>query len=107
MYICYLVSKVASTTPSQARAKLQARLWFIATMLATGELYGGFMTFAPEWLSGNSQLAGDDPVYLWLYLVFFNVLWVFIPFWVLWEAWKELSSAFELANATKWGKKEE
>ena len=107
MYICYLVSKVASTTPSQTRAKLQAKLWFIATMLATGELYGGFMTFAPEWLSGNTQLAGDDPVYLWLYLVFFNVLWVFIPFWVLWEAWNELSSAFELANATKWGTKEQ
>lgn len=107
IYICYLISKVTSSKPCQTRAKLNARLWFLATILATGELYGGFMTFAPEWLSGNTQLAGDDPVYLWLYLVFFNVLWVFIPFWVLWEAWNELSSAFELADVTKWGKKVE
>ena len=65
----------------------------------------GFMTFCPEWLSGNTQLAGDDPVYLWLYLVFFNVLWVFIPAWVLWEAWKEVSKNFERAGQmTGWKK---
>ena len=33
-----------------------ARMWFWATVLATGELYGGFMTFAPEWLSGSENL---------------------------------------------------
>jgi hypothetical protein len=67
-------------------------------MLATGELYGGFMTFAPEWLSGNPALAGDDPVYLWLYLVFFNMLWVFIPFWVLYVAYQEIVSTFSRAS---------
>lgn len=111
MYIAYLVHQVVNTQAGREKAGLVARMWFLATILATGELYGGeiahdecvetksdnsagFMTFSPEWLSGNTQLAGNDPVYLWLYLVFFNVLWVFIPAWVLWEAWRETTSAF-------------
>jgi hypothetical protein len=41
-----------------------------------------------------------DPVYLWFYLFFFNVLWVFFPFWVLYCAWGEFSTAMA-ANVTK------
>jgi hypothetical protein len=105
LYICYLISKIASAPSGKQKSNLQARMWFLAIMLATGELYGGFMTFAPEWLSGNTNLQGDDPVYLWLYLVFFNVLWVFIPFWILWEAWSETTSTFERAGQmTGWKK---
>lgn len=95
VYVCYLISKVAKAgSQSSTKAKYQTRLWFVAVMIATGELYGGFMTFAPEWLSGNPALAGEDPVYLWLYLVFFNMLWVFIPLWVLYAAYTEISAAF-------------
>jgi hypothetical protein len=79
------------------RGRYQAKLWFFATMLAVGELYGGFMTFAPEWLSGSEGLDTSDPMYLWLYLVFFNILWVFIPLWILREAWKEMRKAFATA----------
>jgi hypothetical protein len=40
-----------------------------------------------------------------LYLVFFNVLWVFIPFWVLWEAWAETMRTFDIAGQmTGWTK---
>ncbi|EXJ89161.1 hypothetical protein A1O3_02225 [Capronia epimyces CBS 606.96] len=99
VYICYLIAKVVNSDDQVVRARYQSRLWFAAVMLATGELYGGFMTFAPEWLSGNTALAGEDPVYLWLYLVFFNTLWVFIPFWVLHVAYKEISNTFSLAYA--------
>ena len=63
------------------------------------------MTFAPEWLSGNTALATEDPVYLWLYLVFFNMLWVFIPFWVLFVAYTEVSKAFAVAARTAVPKK--
>jgi EXPERA (EXPanded EBP superfamily) len=121
-YIAYLISQITSAPAGKGKTKLQARMWFLATMLATGELYGGeaakswfredkpdiypgFMTFCPEWLSGNPQLTVDDPVYLWLYLVFFNILWVFIPAWVLWEAWREIALAFESAEqTTRWKK---
>ena len=95
VYICYLLHRSSNEKLStQARGSTNATLWFVATALATAELYGGFMTFAPEWLTGSSQLATEDPVYLWLYLVFFNTLWVFIPLWVLWEAGKEMRAAF-------------
>lgn len=59
------------------------------------------MTFCPEWLSGNTQLAGDDPVFLWLYLVFFNMLWVVIPFWVLYVAFTEIQDAFTYKSKSK------
>jgi hypothetical protein len=94
VYVCYLIAKVVNSNVQVVKARYQSRLWFVATMLATGELYGGFMTFAPEWLSGNTALAGDDPVYLWLYLVFFNMLWVFVPMWVLYVAYKNISNVF-------------
>ena len=95
VYICYLLCRASSEKISaKSRGSAKATLWFVATALATAELYGGFMTFAPEWLTGSSQLVTEDPVYLWLYLFFFNTLWVFIPLWVLWEASKELRAAF-------------
>jgi EXPERA (EXPanded EBP superfamily) len=40
-YIAYLISKIMSAPPGREKAKLQAKMWFLATMLATGELYGG------------------------------------------------------------------
>lgn len=97
VYVCYLIAKTIKATTPQLKAKFHTRLWFVAIILATGELYGGFITFAPEWLSGNTNLAGEDPVYLWLYLVFFNMLWVFIPFWVLYLAYDELSTVLKIA----------
>lgn len=86
------------------KAALDAKFWFVAMVLATGELYGGFITFAPEWLSGSSQLDTSNPMYLWFYLVFFNVLWVFIPAWVLWEGYGELQRAFVAAGSSGWDK---
>jgi hypothetical protein len=99
VYICYLLSRSSNENlNTKSRGGVKATLWLVAIALATAELYGGFMTFAPEWLSGSSALATEDPVYLWLYLFFFNTLWVFLPFWVLWEAAKELRGAFVAAE---------
>ncbi|KAJ5225671.1 hypothetical protein N7468_006896 [Penicillium chermesinum] len=95
VYVCYLLWRSSSETLSaRARGSAKATLWLVMTALATAELYGGFMTFAPEWLTGSEALATQDPVYLWLYLFFFNTLWVWMPIWVLWEAGKELTAAF-------------
>ncbi|EMC99024.1 hypothetical protein BAUCODRAFT_31308 [Baudoinia panamericana UAMH 10762] len=66
--------------------------WFWMVVLATGELYGGFMTFAPEWLAGNPNLNTTNFMYLWVYLFFFNTLWVWIPLWILWEAYQRISN---------------
>jgi hypothetical protein len=100
-YICYQTYRAMTTTTPSVKGAHLSKLWFAATVLATGELYGGFMTFAPEWLSGSIMLNTDDPVYLWFYLVFFNVLWVFFPFWILYAAWGEFSSALSAGSLKK------
>lgn len=51
-------------------------------------LTAGWMTFCPEWLTGNHNLDTSSPIYLWLYLVFFNGLWVIIPGLLLLQSYK-------------------
>ncbi|GES57284.1 EBP domain protein [Aspergillus terreus] len=102
LYVCYLLWRASRpATPPGERAAAKARLWLVAPALATAELYGGFMTFAPEWLTASAQLDTSNPVYLWFYLFFFNTLWVFVPVWVLWEAGSELRAAFVRAEGEK------
>lgn len=55
-----------------------ARHYWIV-LLSTAELYGGWMTFCPEWLTGSPNLNTSNWLYLWVYLVFMNVIWVTIP----------------------------
>ena len=74
-------------------------------VLATGELYGGFMTFCPEWLTGSPNLDTSNVMYMWLYLTFFNMLWVFIPFWILYEGYKNVTGSSEALNVAKSQKK--
>jgi hypothetical protein len=79
--------------------------WFWMILLATGELYGGFMTFAPEWLSGSPNLDTSNWMYTWLYLTFFNLLWVGIPLWILYEGYANLVGTDGAKAAVKGGKK--
>ncbi|KAK5730929.1 hypothetical protein LTR15_000867 [Elasticomyces elasticus] len=90
MWICYCLRKQRADT------------WFWMVVLATGELYGGFMTFAPEWLSGSPNLNTSHWMYTYVYLFFFNTLWVWIPLWILWEAYQRISgnARFIQRNAT-------
>lgn len=110
IYVCYLLWASSRTAPSSVatsnieienKASAKSKLWLVATSLATAELYGGFMTFAPEWLTGSPGLETGNAVYLWFYLIFFNTLWVWIPIWVLYEAAKEVREAFVLAEGGK------
>lgn len=54
----------------------------------------GFMTFAPEWLTGSPNLDTSNFMYLWVYLFFFNTLWVWFPLWILYEAHHNITTAF-------------
>ena len=58
-------------------------------IVCTCELYGGWMTFAPEWFSvpPNPNLSGSDPVLFYIYLWFMNGLWVVVPLVLLWDSW--------------------
>ncbi|KAI9736974.1 MAG: hypothetical protein M1834_000563 [Cirrosporium novae-zelandiae] len=89
LFICYLLVK------SKGQAfQNSATLWFTAVVVAWGEIYGSFITFAPEWLSGSPNLDTSNWMYMWLYLTFFNGLWILFPGWVLWEAWSAMGVAF-------------
>ena len=50
------------------------------------ELYGGWMTFGPEWVEGSPNLVTNNWVYMWIYLVFMNGLWVVLPAVLLWHS---------------------
>jgi hypothetical protein len=58
----------------------------------------GFMTFAPEWLTGNQNLDTSNFMFLWVYLVFFNMLWVFLPLYALYISFIDIGSAFQIRN---------
>ncbi|KAI9370693.1 putative EBP domain protein [Aspergillus egyptiacus] len=99
VYVCYLLWESSQKGLSdRARGAAKGQLWLVATGLAVAELYGGFMTFAPEWLTGCTRLETGSKVYLWFYLFFFNTIWVWVPGWVLWEAVKEVKGAFVAAE---------
>jgi hypothetical protein len=56
------------------------------------------MTFCPEWLTGNQNLDGSNFMYMWVYLVFFNMLWVVFPIYAMWVSYQDMSNAFAVRN---------
>nr|XP_033804103.1 emopamil-binding protein-like isoform X4 [Geotrypetes seraphini] len=76
---------------------------FIQITLCVCELYGGWMTFCPDWLLGCPSLNTSNWLYLWVYLVFFNGIWVVVPALLLCQSWVELRRMHELK--VKFGKK--
>ena len=67
----------------------------VATSLSGNLLtFTGFMTFAPEWLTRNQNLDGSNFMFMWVYLVFFNMLWVFLPLCALYISFVDIKNAF-------------
>ncbi|KAI1798864.1 Emopamil-binding protein [Daldinia bambusicola] len=77
-------------------AKKDPRTNILLIIVATMELYGGFITFCPEWLTSNYNLDTSNFMYKWVYLVFFNMLWVFIPIYAILVAIQEIDYAFSI-----------
>ncbi|KAK0040839.1 emopamil-binding protein [Biomphalaria pfeifferi] len=69
---------------------------FAQVVLCVCELYGGWMTFCPEWLSGNKNLNTSSFLYLWIYLILMNGIWVVVPALLLIQSWYEMKDAFTL-----------
>ncbi|XP_006874214.1 PREDICTED: emopamil-binding protein-like [Chrysochloris asiatica] len=63
---------------------------FVQITLCVCELYGGWMTFSPEWLIGSPNLNTSNWLYFWVYLVFFNGVWIVVPGLLLYQSWAEL-----------------
>jgi hypothetical protein len=45
-------------------------------------------------------------MYLWVYLVFFNMLWVFIPIYAIYVAASDIFDAFKVRSASLASRKE-
>ncbi|KAN0118584.1 Emopamil-binding protein [Russula decolorans] len=73
--------------------------WII--VLSTAELYGGWMTFCPEWLTGSPSLDTSNTLFLWVYLVFMNVIWVLIPMWLMYDSYTHIAGSLRSAQAGK------
>lgn len=56
------------------------------------------MTFAPEWLTMNQNLDGSNFMFLWVYLVFFNMLWVVLPLYALYVSFIDIRNACAIRN---------
>lgn len=63
------------------------------------------MTFAPEWLSGSEALVTSNWMYTWVYLFFFNMLWVWVPGWLCWVAYGEIVKGLRVKVEGEVGKK--
>ena len=50
------------------------------------------MTFGPEWLTGSPNLDTSKPLFLWVYLVFFNMLWAVMDVLLLVQSWLETAT---------------
>ncbi|KAI1075839.1 Emopamil-binding protein [Whalleya microplaca] len=79
-------------------AKKDPRTNILMIVIATMELYGGFITFCPEWLTMNYNLDASNFMYKWVYLVFFNMLWVFIPLYAVGVAVRDINDAFAVRS---------
>ncbi|KAF8582825.1 Emopamil-binding protein [Ramaria rubella] len=85
-YIAYLLVK---NDPAR-------HYWIV--VISTAELYGGFMTFSPSWLEGSTSLNTSNWLYLWVYLVFMNVIWVVIPFALLYDSYNAIAKSLRLTQ---------
>ncbi|KAH9028350.1 Emopamil-binding protein [Lactarius pseudohatsudake] len=77
-----------------------ARHYWIV-VLSTAELYGGWMTFCPEWLTGSPSLNTSNPLFLWVYLVFMNTIWVIIPVWLMCDSYTHIASTLRGTQTNK------
>eukprot|EP00638_Chattonella_subsalsa_P018881 CAMPEP_0117888362 /NCGR_PEP_ID=MMETSP0950-20121206/21809_1 /TAXON_ID=44440 /ORGANISM="Chattonella subsalsa, Strain CCMP2191" /LENGTH=268 /DNA_ID=CAMNT_0005746663 /DNA_START=35 /DNA_END=841 /DNA_ORIENTATION=+ len=70
----------------------------LQVVLCVCELYGGWMTFMPEWLSGSTSLNTSCFMYTWVYLFFMNGLWVWVPLILLWESFAQITEACKISQ---------
>ncbi|KAK3994774.1 putative Emopamil-binding protein-like protein [Cladorrhinum sp. PSN332] len=85
-------------------AKRNPRKNLVMIILATAEIYGGYMTFMPEWLSGSNNLDTSNFMFKWIFLAFFNGLWVVIPAYAIYVASEDIMYAFKARDAWLGGK---
>lgn len=61
---------------------------------------------AQEWLSGSPNLDTSNWMFTWLYLFFFNTLWVWIPLWILYDSYGTIVGAVDVKSKREGARKE-
>ncbi|KAJ3504554.1 hypothetical protein NLJ89_g7877 [Agrocybe chaxingu] len=89
---CYILKQLASDDPAR-------HYWLI--VLSTAEIYGGWMTFCPEWLTGSPNLNTSNFLYLWVYLFLMNTIWVVIPLWLMYDSYTHIAGALRSTATSK------
>ncbi|GAA6064001.1 hypothetical protein JCM10212_000155 [Sporobolomyces blumeae] len=79
------------------------RYWII--VLSTAEIYGGWMTFVPEWITGSPSLNTSYWLYTYVYLLFFNGLWVAIPVALMVDSYFYIVRALRSSTVSETAKK--
>lgn len=59
---------------------------FLQITLCVMELYGGWMTFVPDILDGSPNLETGNVIFLYVYLIFYNGIWVIVPAILLYQS---------------------
>ncbi|KIK26770.1 hypothetical protein PISMIDRAFT_246614 [Pisolithus microcarpus 441] len=59
------------------------------------------MTFCPEWLTGSPSLNTSNALFLWVYLVFMNSIWVVIPLWLMVDSYNHIAGSLRAAAKIK------
>jgi hypothetical protein len=72
----------------------------IQFLICVGELYGLYMTFAPEWIYGSPNLDGSTFLYYWIYLGS-NWPWLFIPLALTIQSMRASANGIRVAEGIK------
>ncbi|KAJ7784380.1 Emopamil-binding protein [Mycena metata] len=85
---CYILKQLVNDDPAR-------HYWIV--VLSTAELYGGWMTFCPEWLHGSPSLDTSNPLFLWV--------WVVIPVGLMIDSYGQIAKSLRSAQAVARAKK--
>jgi len=87
---CYILKQLLQDDPAR-------HYWIV--VLSTAEVYGGWMTFCPEWLTGSPNLNTSNALHLWVYLVCMNSIWAVIPLWMMYNSYSHIAGSLRSAQA--------
>ncbi|RXW21504.1 hypothetical protein EST38_g4352 [Candolleomyces aberdarensis] len=93
---CFILYQLVRSDPAR-------HYWIV--VLSTAEIYGGWMTFCPEWLTGSPNLSTSNVLHLWVYLFLMNFLWVIIPLFLMVDSYTHIAGTLRSVQGSAKAKK--
>lgn len=76
LYIFYLIFQIKNEKDLIKKNNLIGLRHILQMIICVSELYGGFMTFCPEWIEGNPNLDGSNFILLWVILYYYFIYFI-------------------------------